>query len=693
MSHESKDIARQAFASEDWKSASDALFQATGIGIAVMDFGDCVLIAEGNQCGYCHLATDIQQPGPLTCFDSCPQHDAGPGRIICRAGLACLYAPVVHNDAIIAHLVVSGFVTSTRERNGLYERLLQRGVAEASARRAVKSLPVVARRQAESYLDMALANARTVVTATADRLSATDRIDELRLFVSAGHHVVATDRLDSGALGGIVEESIALVGGEAGAILRPRGNKLEVVARSEGWRGVLGTLVPRSSTAAGRAADTGRTVVAPGKDQGSTLAMPLVLNERLVGILEIRLPSSALPLSSDRVSRLGRFGQFIAVAIEREDERLAVDRAMVGYSQLNELTAALSGMTDVDAISDMISSVLERSFGANVCGVVLSGWGHDKAEICVRGKVPSSAPRSLLIEAVGRDIDAEPFASWDLHAQSGELVDAEEPDEWALAVASIRYRDLDVGTLFLARADGVRFCAQDNALLDGIAAHGGAAFSRAALFMRIRDDYAKTVAALSLTLDIGEHVPSGHAGRVMEYAMAIGQEMGLDFETVEELRFAGLLHDVGKSGISEEILLKPSRLTAAELEQVRRHAEIGASIVDQIEFLKAITPTILHHHERWDGKGYPQGLKGEEIPLLSRILYVADCFDAMTSERPYAKKMTIRQARLEMEKNTGTQYDPRVVAALFCVLDNMALSGSTGLLASPSARGNPELPA
>ncbi|TLM80094.1 MAG: HD-GYP domain-containing protein, partial [Actinobacteria bacterium] len=194
------------------------------------------------------------------------------------------------------------------------------------------------------------------------------------------------------------------------------------------------------------------------------------------------------------------------------------------------------------------------------------------------------------------------------------------------------------------------------------------------------------------TLDLGERSGVGHAGRVMDYSMMIGQELDLGHDAVEQLRFAGLLHDVGKTGIPEEILLKPSKLTAEELEAVQRHAEIGASLVDQIDFLKSLTPIILHHHERWDGKGYPHGLKGDEIPLLARVLAVADAFDAMMIERSYAKQLTIAQARLELENAAGTQFDPRIVAALLEGLDRMAIAGSTGLLAPLDARGSEQLP-
>ncbi len=687
------DIAVRAFATKEWRAAADAFFQATGVVLSVMDFERCELLAGTHRCSYCNLASDVSEPGPLTCFDTCPSADAGPGRIICRSGLATLYAPVMRGEKVVAHLVISSFVTSTRERRGLYEQLLSRGVNEASARRSIKSLPVIPRRQAESYLQMAVASAHTVVDSTAERMMAAEKVEELRLFVSAGRQVVSTEKLDSASLGAIADEAVALVNGEAGAILRPRGSMLEVVARTPEWRGSLGALVPKANTASGRAVESGRTVVAPGRGQASSvLAMPLTMGERVLGILEVRLPQSAVPLSQDRLSRLGRFGQFIAVALEREDERAAVERAMTGYAQLNELAAALGGQTDVSGVAQLVASVMEKAFCFQLSGLILTSWGQDRADIAIDGDVSQGDLAHVLGIVAGRDTEAEPFDTLRTVTHRGSVKPGASASEWAVSPVRLAYGELDVGWLFVARNDGERYGRQDHALLEGIAAHAGAAFGRAALFSRIRDDYAKTIAALSATLDYGERSPKGHASRVMDYSMLIGEELELPFEQIEQLRFAGLLHDVGKTGVPEEILLKPSNLTFEEMQAVRRHAEIGASIVDQIDFLKSLTPVILHHHERWDGQGYPEGLAGDRIPLLARILAVADSFDAMLTTRSYRKKLSIAQARIELEEASGSQYDPTVVTALFEALDRQAAAGNTGLFAHKGVQGAPGLP-
>jgi putative nucleotidyltransferase with HDIG domain len=695
MPADENEIARQAFATAEWRSAADAIFQATGVTVNVMDFESGETLAGDSRCAHCHVA-DIECPSPSVCFDVPPKADSGPARVMCRAGLPSLITPVLRDGRPVAHVLVSGFVTSTRDRRRLWELLAARGTREDSVRLAVKSITVVSRAEAEGYLHVALACARTLVEAAAERLSAAERVEELRLFVTAGQQVATTESLDAAVLGGVAEEAVSLVGGEAGAVLRPSGGFFEIIARTEKWRGAVGTLVPRGDTAASRAATTGRTVVAKsGRSNGlGTLALPLLLRDRVLGVLEVRIPAHSMPVSPERVARLDRFARFVAIALSREEERAQVERAMAGYQQLNELAAALGGVSDLDGAISLIVNLLDSAFEYQVAGVILSSWDRDQADIAINGEPTVGDVDYVLGEIAGRDMNMQPFARRRTIAGEGEILPGDQlEDEWALASIELEYGDLVIGYLFVARCDGGRYKAADRALLAGIASHAGAAFGRVALFTRIRDDYAKTIAALSATLDAGEHMPSGHSNRVMEYAMLIGEELDLPFEDVEQLRFAGLLHDIGKTGLPSELLLKPSKLSPDELARVRMHAELGASIVDQIEFLKTLTPIILHHHERWDGSGYPNGLAAEDIPLLSRILAIADAFDAMTTTKSYKKQLTFAQARKEMRAQAGAQFDPRLVDALFAALDREILAGSTGLMAPEESKGRPELPA
>ncbi len=182
-----------------------------------------------------------------------------------------------------------------------------------------------------------------------------------------------------------------------------------------------------------------------------------------------------------------------------------------------------------------------------------------------------------------------------------------------------------------------------------------------------------TVYALALAVDARDHYTYGHSRRVSEYAVALAKALGLSSVEVNRLSITALLHDVGKIGISDKILNKPSTLTAAEWEAIKSHPQLGANIVSNIPSLVACLPGILCHHERYDGNGYPKALKGEAIPLEARILCIADAFAAMTSVRPYREAISYGEAMEELRRCAGTMFDPEMVDA-FCGVIEPVLS-------------------
>jgi len=169
--------------------------------------------------------------------------------------------------------------------------------------------------------------------------------------------------------------------------------------------------------------------------------------------------------------------------------------------------------------------------------------------------------------------------------------------------------------------------------------------------------------ALARAIDAKSGWTSGHSDRVSEMSVALGRELGLSRVELEQLHRGGLLHDLGKIGIRSTILDKPGKLTDEEMRIVREHPQIGADILAPIEAFADVIPIVRHHHERYDGKGYPLGLAGEQIPLVARILAVVDVYDALTSERPYRKALSKREVVEDFRSVAGSQFDPVVVAA------------------------------
>lgn len=195
----------------------------------------------------------------------------------------------------------------------------------------------------------------------------------------------------------------------------------------------------------------------------------------------------------------------------------------------------------------------------------------------------------------------------------------------------------------------------------------------AEMYRRLQRTYLATLDSLVLAVEQRDNLTAGHSHRVAHYAGRIGEVFGLTGEERRALYYGSLLHDIGKIGIPDAILHKPGELTGAEWEIMRRHPEIGARMVEHVEFLRPALPIILAHHERYDGAGYPRGLKGEEIPLGARIFQVADTLDAICSDRPYRRGQPLEAALAEIRRHAGTQFDPVVVEALEQIAPNLEL--------------------
>ncbi len=185
----------------------------------------------------------------------------------------------------------------------------------------------------------------------------------------------------------------------------------------------------------------------------------------------------------------------------------------------------------------------------------------------------------------------------------------------------------------------------------------------ASTYNSINTYYEETITSLVAAVDAKDSYTKGHQERVARLSALIGDQLGLPEEEYVALQQAAMLHDIGKIGIPEYILIKDERLSVPEYELIKKHPVMGAEIISPVQFLKKAVPLVLYHHERYDGLGYPEGLAGEDIPLGARIIAVADAIDAMLWERPYAHAKSIAQVRQELKRVAGSQLDPDIVRA------------------------------
>ena len=236
------------------------------------------------------------------------------------------------------------------------------------------------------------------------------------------------------------------------------------------------------------------------------------------------------------------------------------------------------------------------------------------------------------------------------------------------------------GLLFLGPKLGDRpFEQADQMLLSSLLASTGIAMEKAELFKKLQESYVATIQSLMSTLEAKDTYTRGHTARVSRYALSIAEAMNFSREALEDVRLGATLHDIGKIGIHEGILNKPGRLTNEELEIMKEHPALGDRILRKIFFLKQARKMVRHHHERWDGEGYPDHLKGEEISLGARIVTVADSFDAMTSNRTYSEGMGLKEAIWNLSTKVRTQFCPDAVAVFVKLLQERGVALPTWL--------------
>ncbi len=229
----------------------------------------------------------------------------------------------------------------------------------------------------------------------------------------------------------------------------------------------------------------------------------------------------------------------------------------------------------------------------------------------------------------------------------------------------VKTKDKILGVLQAINRRSDNFNNDDLEILSALANQVAVAIENANLYQELKDTFYGTAQALAETIEKRDPYTGGHTKRVMNYSLAIGRMMGLSKTELENLKLSAILHDIGKIGVRDSVLLKEGRLEPVELEAMNMHPKYGSEILNHVKQLKEVIPGMRGHHEKYDGSGYPDGLKNNEIPLTARIIAVADTFDAMTTDRPYRKALSAEAAFEELRRYAGKQFDPLIVEAFF----------------------------
>lgn len=306
-------------------------------------------------------------------------------------------------------------------------------------------------------------------------------------------------------------------------------------------------------------------------------------------------------------------------------------------------------------------------------------YSEQDTSLVLVAKSSSSYENNEILKGFGKDISEKAqacildFLGSDenpcLVSEPGKHLHLDAPVKSFMVVPlKIREKIFGVASAFIFQENRF-FNEKDIYYMNFITQKAASAIENIALYENIYENLFSTLFAFVTALEVRDLYTRKHSSRVAKYAQMIAEEMNCTEEELDVINFAGSLHDIGKIGIRDDILLKPGRLTDDEYEKIKEHPVIGADIISKLGLWDREMEIIRHHHERYDGKGYPDGLKGDQIPKLSRILSVADCYDAMASDRSYRSKMEKTKVLEILGENSGTQFDPDVIQAFLSISD------------------------
>ena len=403
----------------------------------------------------------------------------------------------------------------------------------------------------------------------------------------------------------------------------------------------------------------------------SLLAVPLRYGSRVIGVIVV----SKLGLDQfdeDDVRLLEVLAGHAAVAVENASLYESARREAEAATALLEFGRELAGASGLQRILDRVAELSAGILGSPRTSVWLedehglllprASFGYSEEQLA---RVEKRSVRAADAHALHPGL--EPFV---LTAAEVESIDS-RPIAPGTSYAVARFVVEGRGGSILAAIESEDFGERELRLLGGIAHQAKLAIANASSYEGLEQTFVSTVEALANALEANDEYTSKHARWITDLSLKVGAELGLDEPSLKRLELGALLHDIGKIGIPSDVLSKPGRLTFDERAIIQTHPTLGERIIEPIDRLQHVRPVVRHCHERWDGRGYPDGLAGEEIPLESRIIFVCDAYHAMTTDRPYRKRLSHPEAARRLREGAGTQFDPRVVEVCLGVVNEL----------------------
>lgn len=418
------------------------------------------------------------------------------------------------------------------------------------------------------------------------------------------------------------------------------------------------------------------------KEIYSAISVPLKISGEIIGIVNLKRNIEQESFSITDLNVIDVLVSQAGIAVNNANLYSSINQKLDELMLISNYSEQLMGIVDKYDVIKCLYETVKQHFPVDVIGFLIVQHRSHEFLYWARGEIDDSNVKQIcsqVIEnynkATNSVIKQRRVAFRKFTLQTGiEHSEVRVPLQFNFSIP-ICWEDFKFGTVFFGASKDLLNVNEKKALLSSLVSQTRIALTNSKLYSDMKENYIRTIKALAIAVDAKDTYTHGHSENVMNIAEEIAREMNIEEKLVGIIRDAGLLHDIGKIGIPGYILNKPGPLTYDEFNGIMKtHSALGANIVKDVPFLRDLHKLILYHHEHYNGEGYPEGIKGEQIPIGARILHVADAFEAMTSNRPYRNSLGQNEAIKRLSQDSGSQFDPVVINAFLRIAQRKGLT-------------------
>lgn len=663
--------------------------KVTGLAALVTDPSGKPITRLSNLCPFCAMINNTK-PGRARCAASriesakAAAKSGQPALQLCHAGLTHIALPIKIKNETVA-VVIGGNVSLEPLRLEIVPELARElGLNEKELTEAVRMVPVWPEERLREAVELFHAFTDTLSRLLYSRRELQEKVEELTALFEFSRVVSSSLRVSEVARRAL-ELVLELTGATSGSVVMlaeetPEVVTTEVAATAESskefrvvpGREVIEAVTREASELRFDSRPDGKTV----EERRPALSMPLKVGNEITGVLTLSGKPEGAEFGEDEARFLSTLGTSLALAMENARLFRGLKENAAMLKQLIEVGQLVSSSLETDVIMGHALQSLKEVLGAKWCALRLldeqTGELVLKASLGMSKDLQAEAERVRAEGTILGEVlkTAQPLIVEDLAKCDPSLrLPYYSKEIRSVAVVPVQARGKVLGTLKVYSSSPQYWKEDEIGYLAIIASQVGLAIENAQLYKSLQEYYMSAVRALAAALEAKDKYTQGHSLRVARWAKAVAREMGLSEEEQEMVYIGGLLHDIGKVGVREHILLKAGKLTPAEQKEIQAHPSVGAKILEPANLPKEVVEAVLYHHEDYGGGGYPEGIAGEKIPFLARIIRVVDSYDAMKSDRPYRRTFSQERAIEELKRCSGKQFDPAVVEAMKKVLE------------------------